>query len=1079
MARLKIFLFGGFRVECEGRPRIAVTRKKGQALLALLALRPGTGYPREALTALLWAESSDEEARHSLRQELHELRRALAAGKIRALIVDGERVALDPDTIDVDVVKFDRLAAEGTPEAWRRAAALYEGDLLLGVGVREGAFEDHLRSERERLRVRATAVFGRLLKHQTQHNLVEAATQTGLRLLAMDPTQEDVHRQLMKLFARSGQRGAALRQYQQCVEILQRELDVEPDAETRQLYREILASSAPGRPATPSDRTKAAAVRSATPESDRFGVDPPLAGRTAELETLARVLDQVSGRHGHVVAIVGEAGVGKTRLVAELAARAAERDGRTLIGRAYETAQVLALGLWVDVLRAGLTVDPAVLTDLEPAWRGELGRLIPEATTRAPRRSAPADTAARIFEAVDRVIARLAARQPLVVVLEDLHWADELTIRLAAYLGRRIERRPVVLVLTAREEHLGDAALLEVALKELRDHARFVQLSLNALSRAETTALTRSLIRAERDQAIVARVDQDVWRISAGNPLLVIETVQALRDAPAGRHPSGALPTRVREIVGARLARLSEPARRVVSIATIVGRECDFRLLQHAAGLSDRDAAEVIEELVRRRVFHGVDEGLDFTHDRLRESAGHALVPVQRKALHRVIAGSMEAVYAADLERHCAALAAHCREGELWDKAVTYLTEAGRRAADRSAHREAASFFEQALSALEQLTESRTTLEQAVDIRLALHTSYYAVVELERGHQTLCDAESPARRLGDPRRSALLATQMGQSLWVTGRSREALVLVEGAAATAAPDDVALLMSATLYTAAARFALGDFAAAERGFRSVIAALGEAAAGERLGLHGLPLVFAESALTALLAEQGRFEEAHAHGSRSVRVAEALNHTYTLVFALRMLGHVYTVQGRLEEAIRVLERGRAVCQDGLPALEPNITGALGYAYSLAERARDGARLLEESLAALENCGHRVWYVVVLTQLAEAWLLAGDAERAAEYARRAVAAARERGEQGFEAGALRMLAAVCTHAASPDLQAAREHYHAALMLAEERRMQPLVAHCHEGLAVVQIRLGDETAASGHRAKALEIRRSIGIASL
>src|SRR5205085_11143029 len=157
-------------------------------------------------------------------------------------------------------------------------------------------------------------------------------------------------------------------------------------------------------------------------------------------------------------------------------------------------------------------------------------------------------------------------------------------------------------------------------------------------------------------------------------------------------------------------------------------------------------------------------------------------VPVQKKAMHRLIATSMEHVYAADLARHCAELAAHCRDGELWDKAVAYLVDAGTRAAERSAHRDAAAFFERALAALERLPESPRTLEQAVDIRLALHTSYYAVAELRRGHQVLCDAEAPARKLGDARRSALLASQTGQSLWVTGRSREALSLFEHAAA---------------------------------------------------------------------------------------------------------------------------------------------------------------------------------------------------------------------------------------------------------------------------------------------------------
>ena len=643
MARLKIFLLGGFRVESDARPRIAVTRKKGQALLALLALRPGTGYPREALMALLWPDSSDEEARHSLRQELHELRRALAPTGTRALIVDGERIALDPDAIEVDVVKFERLSADGTPETLKRAAGLYEGELMLGIGVRESAFEDHLRSERERLRARAVGVLTRLLEHQVQRGPVDAATETALRLLAMDPTQESVHRALMKLHARSGRRAAALRQYQECVEVLQRELDVEPEPATRQLYRDILAASQTSRPssAVTERSTSGAGVRGTLPKSDRLGVDPPLAGRKAELATVRELLDHSCGRRGHVVSIVGEAGMGKTRLVSEIAALARERDARTIVGRAYETAQVLAFGPWVDALRAGLVADPGALAGVEPVWRGELARVLPEVESRGARRATPAE-ATRIFQAVERLLERLSARQPLVVVLEDVHWADELTVRLAAYLGRRIDARPILLVLTTRDEHLTGATLLDVALQELRDHARLVSVPLAALSRTETTALARSLARAERDPDALARLDEQVWRISSGNPLLVLETVRALRDAPAGRDAGASVPTRVREIVMTRLERLSEPARRVVSIVSLIGRECDFRLLQHCAGLSDRAAAEVVEELVRRRVFHGVGERLDFTHDRLREVASQALVPAQTTTLHRVIATSME-----------------------------------------------------------------------------------------------------------------------------------------------------------------------------------------------------------------------------------------------------------------------------------------------------------------------------------------------------------------------------------------------------------------------------------------------------
>jgi DNA-binding SARP family transcriptional activator len=1077
LARLKISLLGGFRVACEGRPRLAVTRKKGQALLALLALRPGTGYPRDVLTALLWSDAGDEQARHSLRQELHELRRALAPTKTHALIVDAERIALDAESVDVDVSTFERLAAAGTPDALQRAAALYEGDLLSGVGVRESGFEEHLRAERERLRQRAFTVLTRLLEHQSQRNLFESGLETALRLLAMDATQESVHRALMQLYARNSRRAAALRQYQECVEVLQRELDVEPEPATRHLYREILASHASARPGAVEPAAKRpAGARAAGQRHDRFGVDPPLVARQPELGALRESLERACARQGHVVAILGEAGVGKTRIVTELAALARERDARTTVGRAYETAQVLAFGPWVDALRAALSTAPEALATLEPAWRAELARILPEAAARAPRPADQADTT-RIFQAIEQLIDKLAARQPLVVVLEDAHWADDLTLRFVAYVGRRLHRRAVLLVLTAREEQLADAALFDVMLKELREHGGLVTMALSPLSRDDTTALVRSLTRAERDAAALSRLDARVWRISAGNPLLVVETVRALRDAPAD--VATALPTRVRELVLARLRRLSERARRVVSIASLIGRESDFRLLQHCAGLDDRDAAEVVEELVRRRVFQGVGERLDFTHDRIREAARAELVPAQVPSFHRVIATSMEAVYAADLESHTAALAAHCRDGELWDKAVTYLTRAGMRAAERSAHREAAGAYEQALAALAHLPESRRTLEQEVDIRLALHTSWYAVAETDRSYQALRDADAPVRKLGDERRSALLASQMGQYLWVTGRAGDALPLFEHAATVAKRlDDFALLMSSTLYIASARFSLGDVREAEDAFRRVIDALRPSAAGATLGLHGLPLVFATSGLTALLSEQGRFDEARALGEESVGIAESLNHPYTLVFALRILGHAHTVEGRLEEAVRILERGRALSEDAsVRSLGPNILASLGYAHALAGRA-DGARMLQQAFEMAEHSGQRNWHSVLLYQLAEAWLHAGDLERARQCAERAHALAAERGERGFEAGALRILGAVAARTTPLDLDTARRHYARAVRLADERGLRPLVAHCHAGLAALYETAGQPDRAAEHRATALEISGAIGMAT-
>jgi tetratricopeptide (TPR) repeat protein len=674
---------------------------------------------------------------------------------------------------------------------------------------------------------------------------------------------------------------------------------------------------------------------------------------------------------------------------------------------------------------------------------------LPEVAPRGGRRTPPDVT--RLFEAVSRVVERLAA-SPLVIVLEDVQWADELTLRLAAFLARRIAHQAVLLVLTAREELVPDAAMLRVTLDELREHGAGVVLTLRPLSRPETRALARSLSRAERDPAVLARLDDHVWRVSAGNPLLALETVRAIRQhGPDEAQGDWLLPTRVRELVLARLERLSERARRVVSIASVIGREFDFRLLQHSAGLDDRQGAEVVEELVRRKVFQGVGERLDFTHDLVRHVARDALPADAVKSIHRLLGASIEAVYAPNLEPHYEALAAHFDGGELWDRAVGYLVEAGKTAGERSAHRAAAGYFEQALRALAQLPESRATLEHAVDIRLALHTSRFAVGDLRRGVEALREAEEPARKLDDPRRNAVLALHTAQYLWASGRSREALPLAEHACAVGErAGDLALSTSAVLYAAAIHVALGDLHEAERGFRRVVDALG-GAADDRAGLHGFPLVFAECALAVICAETGRSAEADLHAQRCIEVGEAVGHVYSLVFGLRAIGHAYTTEGRVDEARRILDRAVELCQDeAASVLQPNVMASLGYAYALSGRARDGVRLLAEALADVEAAGSLVWYGLLLTQIAEASLIAGDVQRAGEYAARALAHTRERGERWFEARALKVLGDVESRRDPSDAAHGVRYYRDALQLADERGLKALTVQCQAALAAL-----------------------------
>ena len=234
-ARLKLTLLGGFQAQLEAGAALVLPTRKTQALLAYLALPLGQAHPREKLASLLWGDMADAQARGNLRHAISRIRRALLRAARPGMLLDGPNVALDPSVVDVDVAQFEQLVADGGPAALEQAARVYRGDLLAGLALAERPFEEWLTAERERLHELAIQGLGRLLTYQQQAKAHEPAVQTGLRLLALDPLQEPVHRAVMRLYARLGRREAALRQYQLCADGLKRELNAPPEVETTQL----------------------------------------------------------------------------------------------------------------------------------------------------------------------------------------------------------------------------------------------------------------------------------------------------------------------------------------------------------------------------------------------------------------------------------------------------------------------------------------------------------------------------------------------------------------------------------------------------------------------------------------------------------------------------------------------------------------------------------------------------------------------------------------------------------------------------------------------------------------------------
>ena len=403
----------------------------------MLALDPGRRLPRGKLTAILWEDEGERAARHGLRQCLLDLRRCFAKAGVEAIRVEGDDVYLEPARIVVDVVRFERCIAQGTPEAIEHAAGLYRGDLLDGVSLGGEPFEEWLRPERERLRSQAVVALRKLLARYLREQDPDAAVQSAIRLLVFEPFDETVHRTLMRLYAEGGRRSAALRQYEDCVELLGRELGVEPEAETRQLYRQLVSDRARPTPLPRSSQGDRKAV--SRPARARLVFRPPagvsLVGRQADLGVLEDLRRRAQRGQPQLALPVGEAGIGKSRLVGELAARAQQRRLEVVLGGGREGEDILPFAPWIEALRPAL--NDHVLRRLAPVTRSDLARLFVE-LGEGPVPSSRADDGQRIFEAVAQLVRALSATRPLVVVVEDLHWCDDMTIRLLRFLPRRL-----------------------------------------------------------------------------------------------------------------------------------------------------------------------------------------------------------------------------------------------------------------------------------------------------------------------------------------------------------------------------------------------------------------------------------------------------------------------------------------------------------------------------------------------------------------------------------------------------------------------------------------------------------------
>ena len=643
-----------------------------------------------------------------------------------------------------------------------------------------------------------------------------------------------------------------------------------------------------------------------------------------------------------------------------------------------------------------------------------------------------------------RLLEAAATATPLVLLLEDVHWADDMSLRLLAFVGRRLAAQAVLVGLTAREEELTEVPALRRTLDELQEEKQLTRLRLSALAHAETLTLVHALVRPGREMQDLERLGAHAWAMSQGNPFVVVEALLAV----AGRDTPDAscliVPERVRGAISRRLEHLGALARELAAVGAVIGRAFTFTLLRQAAGASELAAAEAVEELVRRQVFQHMGDHFDFVHERVREVVYGELLPPRRVLLHRAVAEAIETLHAESPETQSLAVGLHSLRGEAWEKAVAYLGQAGSEAIARSAYREAAESLEQAISALERLPAEASRLARSIDLRLDLaRPTLYQLGDVKRAAAVLREAEARALSLGDDRRLGRVTAQLVFCLRVMGHMSEAILAGERALDIARRlSDLEIEIPANTGLGQVRDDQGDYRDAAALFRRNIDVL-VGGLSLRSFRGGAPRsIHSRTCLASSLAEIGEFDEATRCADEALGAAHALEHPHSLVVASAGFGHVLLRRGDWRRAIDVVEPALAIARAPDAALWfPRIASTLGAAYILAGRPGDAYVLLEEALArtiARELVHQRALITVSLGQAA---LALGRVQDARQMAEQALRLSRDNEEWGHEAWSLCLLGEIAS-ASRVDHEEAARLYGEARTLGGALHMKPVVAH-------------------------------------
>ena len=818
-------------------------------------------------------------------------------------------------------------------------------------------------------------------------------------------------------------------------------------------------------------------------------------GRALEVDALRQALERAQAGAGQIVAVVGEPGVGKSRLYWEFTRSHRVQGWRILEGGSVSYGRTTAYLPVIDLLKAYFQIeardDTRTIREkvtgkvlsldraLEPALSPLLALLEVRVDDTAWARLDPSQRRQRTLEAVTRLLLRESQVQPVLLLVEDLHWIDAETEALLESLVESLPTARVLLLVNYRPEY-GH---------RWGSRSYYRQLRIDPLPAESVDDLLTSLLgtAASLDalkRTLIARTE--------GNPLFIEESVQALvetkvlvgeRGAYRLGHDATAIqvPTTVQSILAARIDRLSTEDKRLLQAAAVIGTDVPFALLLAVAEIPEEDLRrgldhlQAAEFLYETRLFPDLE--YTFKHALTHEVTYGSLLQERRRDLHARLVAAIEILHRDRLGEQIERLAHHALRGEVWEQAVPYLRQAGLKAAGRSALPEARAWLEQALEVLAALPETPSTQAQGFDIRLELRPLLGQLGEYRRVMERLREAEGIAEALNDDRRRGRVCAVMTNAHSQLGELDEALAFGARALAIAARGgDLSLRLLTTTYLEQAHYFRGEYQRAVELATDNLATLPAGSDYETFGA-AMPLaIYDRYLLIRSLAQLGRFAEATRYEGEALRLAEPTRHAYPVGMAHLAASWLHLLAGDWARARSLVEHGIAAYRSGnillnLPHAVASSAWALAQAGEVGparSRFEEGAELLAREAAR----GIVGIHGEACHALGRAALLLGHLDEAGRLGERALFYSPA--HPGFAAHALHLLGDVAAHPDRFDPERAEAHQRKALALAERCGMRPLVAHCHLGLGRLGRRTGQGEPAREHLVTATTMYRDM-----